>query len=328
MTEEEIRGPQAGSSTSETWLKFLRVATCDRFGLGTVLSRTFLLRSLGVVLLLSVAPPIRGQSDPGYAGAQACAKCHAGVNHEWAGSLHARAMQPATNQSVKGDFAQSKIVLRGATYLLQYRDKNYYITESDLTGKPWEHRVEYTLGERRFQHYLTTLPDGRIIVMPPTWDITRKKWEFDLAIGNPEEGSGDPIQVWNKTCYSCHVSQGQKNFDLEKFSYHTTWRDLGINCESCHGPGKEHIALAMSAKVMDTAYARPDKRGHRQPCAAGPGQQHDDLRAVPLVSRHLCEELQSRRELLRFLHAGDGIPLARLGGPCLLARRATPAISK
>ena len=148
-------------------------------------------------------------------------------------------MQAATNQSVKGDFAQSKIVLRGATYLLQFRDKNYYITESDLTGKPWEHRMEYTLGERRFQHYLVTLPDGRIVVMPPTWDITSEEvgvrsWLSTIRKRVP----GDPILVWNKTCYSCHVSQGQKNFDLEKSSYHTTWRDLGDQLRKLPRPGK------------------------------------------------------------------------------------------
>ena len=160
-------------------------------------------------------------------------------------------MQPATPQSVKGDFAQGKVVLHGATYLLKYRDNNYYITESDLTGKPWEHQVEFTLGERRFQHYLITLPDGRIVVLPPTWDILRKKWAFDLDVGNPEEGSSDPIQVWNKTCYSCHVSQAKKNFDLENLRYRTTWQNFGINCESCHGPGSEHTARAAAAKVID-----------------------------------------------------------------------------
>jgi tetratricopeptide (TPR) repeat protein len=160
-------------------------------------------------------------------------------------------MQRATKESVKGDFAQGKIELRGRTYLLQIRENQFYITETDLSGKPWEHRVEYTLGERRFQHYLATLADGRILVMPPTWDIVRKKWTLDLDIGNPEEGAGDPIEVWNKTCYSCHVSQGEKNFDLEKLRYQTTWKDLGINCESCHGPGGEHIARATNAKAME-----------------------------------------------------------------------------
>jgi predicted CXXCH cytochrome family protein len=194
---------------------------------------------------------MHGEPQQGYAGANACARCHAGIHHDWLGSSHARMMQPATKQSVKGEFARGKVVLRGTTYLLEIRDNQYYITEPDLSGKPLEHKVEYTLGERRFQHYLTKLEDGRILVLPPTWDITRKQWTLDLAIGNPEEGSGDPIQVWNKNCYSCHVSQGQKNFDLEKLRYQTTWQDLGINCESCHGAGGEHVARATGVKAMD-----------------------------------------------------------------------------
>lgn len=215
------------------------------------MGQIFPARSLGIFFLLVASLPLYGQSEQGYVGAEACAKCHASVHREWAGSLHGKMMQPATPQSVKGDFAQGKVVLHGATYLLKYRNNNYYITESDLTGKPWEHQVEFTLGERRFQHYLITLPDGRIVVLPPTWDILRKKWAFDLDVGNPEEGSSDPIQVWNKTCYSCHVSQAKKNFDLENLRYRTTWQNFGINCESCHGPGSEHTARAAAAKVID-----------------------------------------------------------------------------
>ncbi len=215
---------------------------------------TFLNGSLGLLLTLAALQPVWGQSKEGYAGAEACAKCHAGIYHEWQQSSHSKMMQPATEESVKGDFAQrGKVVLRGTMYVLQYRDHRYYIAEPDLTGKLWEHRIEYTLGDRRFQEYLTTLPDGRIVVLPPAWDITRKKWELNLDIGNPEEGSGDPIQVWNKTCYSCHVSQGQKNFDIEKLQYHTTWGGLGVDCESCHGPGKEHIARARDVKVLDAS---------------------------------------------------------------------------
>ena len=206
---------------------------------------------LVLLLLLGMAPSLRGQSDKSYVGANQCATCHRGIHGEWAESRHSKMMQPATNQSVKGDFAQGKLAWHGASYLLQYRDSNYYITESDLMGRPWQHRVEYTLGGRRFQHYLVTLPDGRIVVLPPTWDVVRKKWEFDLDIDNPEEAGSDPMQVWNKSCYSCHVSQGAKNFDLENLRYHTAWKDFGANCESCHGPGSEHVARARSAKEMD-----------------------------------------------------------------------------
>jgi predicted CXXCH cytochrome family protein len=251
-----------------------------------VLRLTYLFGSLGLLFVFTAALQVQGKSDEGYVGAEACAKCHAVINHDWEESRHRRTMQPATNHSVKGDFAQGRVVLRGTTYLLQYRDNNYYITESDLSGKPSEHRVEYTLGDRRFQHYLTTLPDGRIILVPPTWDMTRKKWAFDLDIGNPEEGSGDPIQVWNKSCYSCHVSRGQKNFDPEKFSYHTTWQDFGINCESCHGPGNEHISRATGAKVMDA-----DTRARVNGAIVNPAK------LDPTSSTMICAQCHSFRDL-------------------------------
>ena len=217
------------------------------------MSRLFLRGSLGLLLLASAGWPVHGVPQQGYVGADVCAKCHGEVQHDWRASSHGGMMQRATKESVKGEFAQGKVVLRGATYLLGIRDNQYYITEPDLSGKPLEHKVEYTLGERRFQHYLAKLEDGRILVLPPTWDIARKQWTLDLEIGNPEEAAGDPIQVWNKNCYSCHVSQGQKNFDLEKLRYQTTWQDLGINCESCHGPGREHIARATRVQTMDAA---------------------------------------------------------------------------
>ncbi len=240
-----------------------------------------------MILLLSVAPRIRGQSNREYVGAEACAKCHAGINVKWSESRHSKMMQPATPRSVKGDFAQGKVVLEGSTYLLEFRDGTYYITESGLAGKPWEHRIDYTLGEKRFQHYLTTLPDGSIVVLPPTWDIVRKKWDFDLDIGNPEEGSGDPMEVWNKTCYSCHVSGGEKNFDLEKLSYHTTWKDFGTNCESCHGPGSEHIAKASMVKGARAADTQAKVKGTIVNLA----------RLDPASSTMICAQCHSLRDV-------------------------------
>ncbi|HEV2447678.1 MAG TPA: tetratricopeptide repeat protein, partial [Candidatus Sulfopaludibacter sp.] len=120
------------------------------------------------------------------------------------------------------------------------------------SGKPWEHRVEYTLGSRRFQHYLTTLPDGSIVVLSPAWDVMRKKWVRSADIGNPEEASGAQAQVWNKSCYSCHVNGEEKNFDPGSLRYRTTWQSLGIDCERCHGPGAGHAAQSTAAAAKGT----------------------------------------------------------------------------
>src|ERR1035438_7854452 len=176
---------------------------------------------------------------PTYVGETVCAKCH--DTSVWAQSRHSKMVQPATEQGVRGDFARARVLLRGKPYLLEHRGTEYFINETYLTPKPQRHKVQYTLGNRRIQHYLTTLADGRVIVLPPTWDIVRKKWFHNLDIDDPEEEPGVLIQVWNKQCYSCHVSHEQKHFDTEKVQYGTTWIDFGVNCERCHGPGSAHV---------------------------------------------------------------------------------------
>jgi tetratricopeptide (TPR) repeat protein len=201
---------------------------------------------LGLSFLLTIALPLVGQSDNADLGADACAKCHANSHKEWAQSLHSKMMQPATEARVEGNFATAQVALHGSTYVLQHRADNYYITESELTGRAAEHHIDYTLGSKRIQHYLTTLPDGRIIILPTTWDNLRKKWVHVSDVQNPEEDAGGQIQVWNKSCYSCHASQAYKNFDAQQLRYQTTGKVLGINCESCHGPGRDHVAAEKS----------------------------------------------------------------------------------
>jgi len=191
---------------------------------------------------LTLAGPLGAATGAGYVGAAACRSCHAREFQIWAGSRHSRMVQPATVHSVRGDFTQAKIVLRGEMYLLSTRDGAFYITESYLTGKPQEHRIQYTLGNRRIQHYLTTLADGRVIVLPPSWDIGRGAWFHNLDIADPEFEPGVQVQVWNKQCYSCHVSQEEKHFQPDSLRYETSWLNFGTNCERCHGPGAEHVA--------------------------------------------------------------------------------------
>src|SRR5579871_6003670 len=92
-----------------------------------------------LILLVAVAPLTAAT----YVGANACAKCHASEFRTWSGSRHSKMVQPATPGSVKGNFSQGRVVLRGASYSFRERDGQYYITETYLTGKPQEHRVEY-----------------------------------------------------------------------------------------------------------------------------------------------------------------------------------------
>ena len=203
--------------------------------------------------LVLAAAELARAGGPTYVGAAACGKCHAEVQHKWSQSRHSKMVQPATSASVKGNFSLGEVRLRGDLYQLRLDKGVYYITEAYFSKDPREHRVDYTLGNRRIQHYLTTLPDGRIIVLPPTWDVQRKQWFHNLDIADPDETDAVQMQVWNKNCYSCHVSQEEKNYNGDKDTYKTAWLNFGTNCERCHGPGSEHVANRLRAAAGKTA---------------------------------------------------------------------------
>jgi hypothetical protein len=190
------------------------------------------------VLLMALAA-----TSPRFVGASACLGCHAEIHARWDASRHSKMVRPATPEGVRGDFSVKEVTLRGEPYGLEARDGKYFITESRLLGKKTRHRILYTLGNRRIQHYLTRLEDGRIVLLPPSWDVMRKEWFHNMEIVGPEPPKGMAVQVWNLNCFGCHVSQEEKNFDLATKTYDTDWVDFGTSCERCHGPGSEHVAL-------------------------------------------------------------------------------------
>ena len=114
------------------------------------------------------------------------------------------------------------------------------------------------MGGKNVYYFLTPMPKGRLQVLPVAYDVKKKVWYDTAASGVrhfPDRPQHDEALPWtdrlftfNTTCFDCHVSQLATNYDLETDTYHTTWREAGISCESCHGPGGEHTK-AMEAGV-------------------------------------------------------------------------------
>ena len=120
-----------------------------------------------------------------------------------------------------------------------------------------------------------------------------------------------PGYTFNTACYSCHVSQLSTNYDLKTDTYHTTWAEPGINCETCHGPSAEHNRVMKETpkgqqpkdlKIISAKKFTPEQ--HNATCSGC------HAKMSPLTA-----SFHAGRPVLRPLRSRDP------GGPRLLPRR-------
>lgn len=207
------------------------------------------------------APPSRKhglvgvESGSEFVGSQTCRGCHASTHADWTQGRHSKMLQKAAPATVIPAFDQA-VTLHEKEFRLQREGDEYYIVESYLQSAPTKRRVDYTLGSRRVQHYLSRDADGRIIVLPPSYDVEKKEWFHNLDIVDLEESGSIKVQVWNSNCFGCHASGEKKGFDPATKTYQTTWTDFGTGCERCHGPGGAH-AEKYSVKSVAAAQGDP-----------------------------------------------------------------------
>src|SRR4051812_10297965 len=191
-----------------------------------------------------------------YVGAQACASCHEQQAKAWRGSQHELAMQHAGVKSVLGNFGNSKFTYAGTTSTFFKRDDKFFVNTDGPDGKLHEYEIKYTFGVTPLQQYLVEFPDGRLQALSIAWDTRSKeqggqRW-FHLYPGQAIK-AGDRLhwtgidQNWNYQCADCHSTNLRKNFDAAANIFKTTWSEINVACEACHGAGSGHVAWANKA---------------------------------------------------------------------------------
>jgi len=187
-----------------------------------------------------------------FTGGHACIECHQPEYRLWKESDHSKAMMVATDSTVAGDFNNAELIFNGKTSRFFRRDGKFMVFTEGVGGQMKEFEVKYTFGIRPLQQYLVPFESGRYQCLPIAWNTLKNEW-FHMAamVYDPEDLEPESwlywtnqSQNWNSMCAECHSTNLQKNFDLETKSYHTTWVDISVNCEACHGPGSLHIEWA------------------------------------------------------------------------------------
>lgn len=197
---------------------------------------------------IALVGPARADG-PTYVGSAACASCHAEATRQWQGSHHDLAMQPASESTVIGDFNDVRHTHQGITSRFFRRDDRFLVHTEGPGGKMQDFEIAYTFGVEPLQQYLIRFDDGRMQALGLAWDSRGAKdgggrW---FAVYGDEPIPHDDVlhwtklsQNWNHMCAECHSTNLRKRYDGSKDSFDTTWSEIDVACEACHGPGSLH----------------------------------------------------------------------------------------
>ncbi len=215
---------------------------------------------------LQPASTARPMATPEFVGSAACADCHAHEYRQWETSQHAVAMQLASEATVLGDFADAQFAHRGVTSRFFRRQGGFFVRTDGPDGTLDDFEVVHTFGVYPLQQYLVELRGGHVQALPLAWDARPaaaggQRWFHlypDETIDHEDELHWTGRQQnWNYMCADCHSTHVKKNYDAASNSYATTWSEISVGCEACHGPGSNHVQLARTATKSGVALPEP-----------------------------------------------------------------------
>lgn len=225
-------------------------------------------------------PPPAAAPEPSvqwddFLGAETCADCHRAQYDVWRRSTHGRAGGRPGSAVVIARFNGAPIKFQDATVTPRVNGGAYQFVVTQPGRPNVVLTVAGVIGGGHLvgggtQGFVANFPDGTIRFLP--FDFIRREgvW-FCNTIGRRDQGwipitpqvpleacvDWPPQRVLGthprfSNCQECHGSQVELTPDTNVSGYATRYRDLRINCESCHGPGRRHVELARSGG-LDTA---------------------------------------------------------------------------
>lgn len=210
------------------------------------------------------APPATTEvvMDP-YVGAAACAECHREIFERQTASNHALTLRTATAANVPLDDNKARTKTDAGTGL-EYRMETAHSGVRQIVSRDGQEVASATLD------YL--LGSGHHGISPMNFDGSEWKylsltyyshggWDFSPMHGLGDAGAreknaaGWPVSTQElQKCFGCHTTR----LAFQGPALNAAQTELGVRCESCHGPGRDHVE-AVRGKSTDLAVQNPGK---------------------------------------------------------------------
>ena len=286
---------------------------------------------LGVACSPIDEPPVlEARLPPTFVGAASCSGCHETEFNLWQNSHHALAMQHATSDTVLGDFSDAQFQHFDTVSSFFERGDGFYVRTDNADGDLQDFRISYTFGVHPLQQYLIEFPNGRLQTLPIAWDTRSaeeggQRW-FHIYADEPI--THDDVlhwtgreQNWNYMCAECHSTNLAKNYSLESDSFDTSWSEINVSCEACHGPASGHVSQAQTGEFSNSygLVANLDDSGRAiWEMRADTGiAERSEPRMRPPRQPEACSRCHSRRSVITAEYE-FGRPLLDTHSPTLL----------
>ncbi|WIO75201.1 multiheme c-type cytochrome [Porticoccaceae bacterium LTM1] len=244
-----------------------------------------------------------------YVGSSQCTSCHQQEMQDWQGSHHDLAMQHVSDKTVLGDFNNASFDYFGTVSKFYKQEGRYFVETDGPDGKLTQYPIAYTFGVYPLQQYLIEFPGGRLQALNIVWDSRTsqeggQRWYHlypNEQIKHDDELHWTGInQNWNYMCADCHSTNLQKNYIAKEQEYKTSWSEIDVACEACHGPGSQHVKWAGDGKGGEVpnkgfAYALDERRGIAWAMDSATGIAKRSKEKVSDTEIEVCARCHSRR---------------------------------
>jgi len=157
-------------------------------------------------------------------------------------------MAPASPESVLAPFSGAPFALADGTVTPSTAPDGYFMDLRSTRGFAERRKVDLVIASgRQHQLYVARGAGGEYSLLPIIWCTKTREW---IPTSLYQSGALDPgaHDYWARFdmtggCFSCHLSQAYR----ATAPVETRWADLRIDCESCHGPAREHIRRRRAA---------------------------------------------------------------------------------
>jgi hypothetical protein len=198
-----------------------------------------------------------------YVGAQACAECHAAIFDKQTRSPHAQTLRRAEAGSAEFQHAErvrQRHPQNGLEYRLVQRNGQWHQARFRGGQEVGAASIQYLLGSGT--HGVSPMTHDakgwRYLMLTyyahGGWDLSPMHGLNPASLEDKGEDGWPVAPAELQKCWSCHSTR----LEFEGSEVAPERSELGVRCESCHGPGRAHVEAAR-ARASDLAIQNPAK---------------------------------------------------------------------